>query len=405
VRDAAAALGLFCAGAWSLSARAEQPPAAPALARAQSLSIEVADVGAAATRVTELAREHGGELRRREDRRLTLRVAPERFDALLEELSALGHIAARSASTRDLTTERADAEAAVAGAERARERLAQMKSGDVQSGLLVEQRIAEVEAQIRQHRAALTRLEQDARWVAVDVTLVGLGRVEPVPEHRLPIPWLQTLSPNRLQSSPPPEEPAPPIRANLDLSINLELRWLVERPESEAASAAAVAGFRTRGALTDPVGFAYGTDFYIGGWHGFVFGVGLGAGLGTSIGSVLTLGLIGGLRYDVWTGDRLPAALMAPAELFATVELDDAARLLFFTELAWSLTSTDRDDGAKLLEISDELSLGGAVLLPAGLGQNEIQDGGLRLGFVYGELLGTHMYTVTVGVGAGLVQH
>jgi hypothetical protein len=405
VCDALAALGLLCAGSWSLSVRAEQPPAAPALARAESLSIEVADVEAAATRVTELAREHGGELQLRQDRRLTLRVPPERFEGLVEKVSALGHIAARSASTRDLSAERADAEAALAGAERARQRLAQMKSGDVQSGLLVEQRIAELEAQIRQQRAALARLEQDARWVAVDVTLVGLGRVEPVPEHRLPIPWLQTLSPNSLHSPPPPEAPAPPIRADLDMAMNLELRWLVERPEPEAASAAAAAGFHTRGAITDPVGFAFGTDFYVGGWHGFVFGVGLGAGLGISVGSVLTLGLIGGLRYDVWTGDRLPSALMTPAELFASVDLDDTARVLLFTQLAWSLTSTDRDDGAKLLEISDELSLGGAVLLPAGLGQDRIQDGGLRLGFVYSELLGTHMYTVTVGVGAGLVQH
>ena len=63
--------------------------------------------------------------------------------------------------------------------------------------------------------------------------------------------------------------------------------------------------------------------------------------------------------------------------------------------------------GAGCLTICSQAAAaqGGALLSALTLGNDELEDGGLRLGFVYRELLDTRMYEFTVGLGFGLVQY
>jgi hypothetical protein len=53
----------------------------------------------------------------------------------------------------------------------------------------------------------------------------------------------------------------------------------------------------------------------------------------------------------------------------------------------------------------DEFTTGGAVLLPFVLGGDELEDGGLRLGFEYGEVMQGRTYALTAGIGFGFPSY
>jgi len=145
-----------------------------------SLSVtEADDVGAAVTRASSIAASAGGYVQERQasgrdhpTALIVLRVPPERLDAAVEELSALGNVESGSLDTDDVTDEYTDVSGRIAALERSTARLRELisEAGDVTQ-------IAAVEAE-------LTRREQELesmlgrRRVLDDQTLMSTLTVE-----------------------------------------------------------------------------------------------------------------------------------------------------------------------------------------------------------------------------------
>lgn len=389
---------------------AQAPPtdgvvATSLLLHQRSLTIAVGDSERTAEALLKGVRKLGGELESRADQRLVFTIPEPRFRELFELCARLGDIRSQTASAVDASLEAADLEAALRAARERRASLEDLlrRSPGVEQSLLVERRLAEVEQKASAARTQLSTLKRRAAAVRVEISLIAQP-VEPLPAVELPFPWLRTLSESELMnpSAPAEDSAAGAIVKNFDVALELEGRVLRDRPAPGEDSQGAAGVLRMRGARTDPVGFAAGFDIKLGPAKGLIYELrGLG-GLSTAIGSVLTLGLIGGAGVSGWTGDRVPSSLELPVELFTLLDFGDALRLTLFAQPRWTVTRDARREGAEHGLVADELALGGALLIPQILGQRGIDDGGLRVGFEYTELLSTQMYSVTVGIGFGM---
>jgi len=385
------------------SAVATEPLGAAVLIRQRSVRLRVEDVEASIERVLGLVRDQGGQLEQRAGQKLTLRVPEQGVTPLLARLPALGELRAQSASTVDESFRAADLEAAVRAAEQTRAMLTALlaRARNVEESLLVERRIKEMETRIANARAERRALDRRRQSVALVIELEALTP-EALPSVELPFDWLKKLSFTELMyPSAPPYEEESGLESNVDIALALEGRLIRDRPSLDENSRALAAALRMRGADVDPVGFAAGFDAALGGFDGFVYDLRFLAGLGTAFGRVVTLGLVGGLGFSGWTGDRVPSSLELPLELFMFVDLDEFARLAAYAQPRFAVTREARRDGSKLAGPADEISIGGAVLLPLLLGNERLEHGGMRLGFEYGQLLDTTAYLVTLGVGFG----
>ena len=337
---------------------------------------------------------------------LVIRVEEPKFRELSELFAQLGEIKSQTASAEDASLAASDLESALRAAQQQRAGLESMlgRARSVDESLLVERRLAEVEQKTSALRTQLSTLRRRAATVRLDIALLEQP-VAPIPAVELPFPWLRTLSESELMNPPAAgEDPSDTggIDKNADLALELEGRVLRDRPALDETSRAFALVLRLRGVRTDPVGIAAGYDVKLGGLDGVVYEMRGMGGLGTAIGSVLTLGLMGGVGISGWTGDRVPSSLEIPAELFFLLDIGEAVRLSLFAQPRWTVTREARRDGAEHGLAADELALGGALLLPQVFGGERISEGGLRVGFEYTELLATEMYSLSVGIGFGL---
>lgn len=405
-RALALALALAAQPASAAEGVALEPATSPLLAEQRDVALVVPDVVAAEGAIARAAGEVGGTVLPG-GAVVEVRVPRAKLETFLAALDGVGRTTSRSGSSVDVTVERADLESALRSTRAARERTAAARrlATKVVESVAVERRLEELDAEAAGLESSLHALSRRVATVLVRVALRREVEVPPVPEVRLPFPWLDQLSLDHLQGGGSGPSPDPTgIRSILDVALQLEGHRLVDRPDGLDAASAMVGAVRMRGASTDPVGFAAGTDFALGGFDGFAFDVAMMGGVGTALGSVITLGLVGGAGYDVWTGGRLRGGLKLPVELFATLELSEAARLLVFAQPRWVPTPGARHARARVTELADEVSLGGAVLLPFAIGEDEIDDGGLRLGFTYAEAMGAKRFVATAGIGWGVLE-
>jgi hypothetical protein len=351
----------------------------------------------------------GAALVERSDTRLVLRVADARSSDFSAELARIGELRGQTAETVDLSARAADLESSIAAGEGTREKLVALlaRAHAVGESLLVEARLAEVDQALSKRRAELRALEKSAESVRIEILLTERRGAEPLPGVELPFDWLRELSfPELMNPSGPASESEPEtyerLRSNAEVSLNLDGRLLRDRPSPDEHGRALALSFHARGANTDPVGFAAGLDAAAGGFDGFVYEARALAGVSTSIGSVLTLGLLGGVGVSGWTGDRVPSSLELPVETFVLVDFGEVTRLSLFSQLRFTPTREARRSGSEAAPFGDELALGAAVLVPWLLDQDRVEDGAVRLAFEYGELLETRTYTLSVGVGAGI---
>jgi hypothetical protein len=373
--------------------------------RTVTIAVAAADAEKAADSLLEAARSLGGELETRQGQRLVVQVPEQKLRELFELCATHGAIKGQSAMAVDASQDAADLAAALRAADEQRKGLENLlaRAPSVGESLMVERRLAEVEQKTSALRTTLSALKRKAATVRVEITLIS-PPVEPIPSVELPFPWLRTLSGTELRNpSAPLEDPdAGAIDKNVDMALELEGRQLRDRPAPDEVSRALALVLRLRGARTDPVGLAGGYDVKLGGFNGLVYEMrGLG-GVSTALGSVLTVGLMGGAGVSGWTGDRVPSSLEVPLELFTFWDFGDAWRLSLFAQPRWTVTREARRDGAEHGLFADELALGGGLLIPQLFGGDRIDEGGLRVGFEYTELLSRAMYAVTLGIGFGM---
>jgi len=384
----------------------------PLVDRRGQIALLVDEPRKASETVAHLAQSHEGKLEVQTEREVVIRVPAARVDAVIARLRTLGKITHRSLTTRDIGPAHTDLSAELASSVRTRERLLALgrRAQSVDDSLLVERRVALVDEEMARLRAALAALERRGGQATLTVRLMPRSERAPenVPQPRLPFPWLDRMTLFDLMStgqSGGADHESRHIDSNLDLALQLEGTRLDGLPKERDRAYAVAAALRTRGVVgTDPLGVALGMDLAVGGGEGFLYDVGLLLGLGWSIGELSSMGLVSGLGHSGWTGDRIKPGLDIPVELFMTLEAGDTARLILFAQPRWAFTHS-RDQGSPNTPFGDELSVGGALLVPAVFGNDELDEGGLRIGGAYTEACGARAYTVTLGMGAGAVDY
>ncbi|MDQ3715373.1 MAG: DUF4349 domain-containing protein [Actinomycetota bacterium] len=148
------------------------------IVRTGDLSVEVDDVTAAANRITAVVDAAGGNIgldqRYGEDEDgsadLVVRIAPERFDDLLETISDLGEELSRSVSAQDVSTAVADVDARVESLRNSVDRLLALAAQAVSVSDLIT-----IEAELSTRQAELESLQAQQRELSDQVSLATLS--------------------------------------------------------------------------------------------------------------------------------------------------------------------------------------------------------------------------------------
>ena len=414
--------GLFVIGvlSWTLGAQADSgskptpdPPAAPLLKSEggelirnhTTIWLRVADLEKAAQNLITLAKKFGGKLASRAHRQITLQVPKNNTEPFKATVMSLGDVLRQEGRGEELSEQLLRTEATLKSKRAAKQRLLRLGRGrNTSEGLAVENELAALDAEITDltFRAKRLRRARDFSEVLVQLSS-SRPRPEQLPELTLPFPWVNRLGLTELMNlNRRPSRPRRGYDSNADIAMNLEEHVLTARPQGLEASYATGVGLHIRGTDADPIGLAAGLDLSLAGHRGLVYDLSGQLGLGTSFGELLTLGLIGGLGLDGWSGnDRLIPSGVAKAELFSLIDVSEELRVTLHLQPRWT-SAEERRDGTRAALPVDEFVLGAGLLLPLVVGNSRLNQGGLRLGMSYGEALKSRRYLFSLGYGVGL---
>jgi hypothetical protein len=173
--------------------RASAPPAPSPIAAAASIEsaqpsqqlvrrgrigVQVTSLGVASDRLERSANGFGAQVTRatveeRERAEYFVRVPPDRLDALMDSVAALGDVESRSVGVEDVTERVIDAEARLTSLRASRDRLRKLldRAGTVQDVIAVERELARVQGEIESLEARLTALRGQVALSELSVTL------------------------------------------------------------------------------------------------------------------------------------------------------------------------------------------------------------------------------------------
>jgi hypothetical protein len=342
----------------------------------------------------------------------TIEVARDRFSEAVQRVASVGVETGRRHEVRDRTPEIVDVMAELRSARESRARVAKLLGGTgVKDPLRVEQAVAQWESRTRDLERTLRQLRQATDLAVLRVELQPtLGVVtEDVPLFRLPFPWLDTTSLDQLMDVDGRSND--PREGGIDSSGLMDFHLATLRASDDVLlgdrRTALSLGFRLRGVGdTSPIGFALGTDVELGGGFngGFLYEYRIVAGLGTAIGRHVSIGLVSGAGIGGLTGGHVPFGVDIPVESFVGVEAGAPLRLEAWARTSFVLASDDRQDGSETAPFGDEFSTGLGVLLDF-MGDSERSRLGLSVRGAYRELMGTHAYEVSVGIGGSFLDY
>lgn len=153
-----------------------------------SLVVRVEDRRQAASEAAALSEAHGGrlfdqriDLEGEGDAVLTLKVAPDEFDAAMAALADLGRPLRNEVGSEDVTDQVVDLEGRLDTAERSATRLRDLltSAADVNAIVAVEQELAKREAEIESIQGQLRVFEARTALATITVTLTERDRAEP----------------------------------------------------------------------------------------------------------------------------------------------------------------------------------------------------------------------------------
>ena len=168
-------------------------PAGAALIRTADLGVRVDDVRAAADRALDIAVAAGGTLASERSEgtgaersaRLVLRVPPDRFDATVAALAALGAEQSRSLGTEDVTDQVVDLESRLATQRASVERVRALldEAQDLGEVVQVEGELTRRTADLESLQARLAALTERVELSTITVTLYGGQATAPVDDE------------------------------------------------------------------------------------------------------------------------------------------------------------------------------------------------------------------------------
>ena len=375
------------------------------------LSLRVGDREESASAIVALLPSLEGRLRSQQGSVITIEVARDRFSEAVQRVASVGVETGRRHEVRDRTPEIVDVMAELRSARESRARVAKLLGGaGVKDPLRVEQAIAQWDGRTRDLERTLRQLRQATDLAVLRVELQPtLGVVtEDVPLFRLPFPWLDTTSLERLMDV---DGSGDPKEGGLDSSGLMDFHLATLRASDDVLlgdrRTALSLGFRLRGVGdTSPIGFALGTDVELGGGFngGFLYEYRIVAGLGTAIGRHVSIGLVSGAGIGGLTGGHIPFGVDIPVESFVGVEAGAPVRLEAWARTSFVLASGDRQDGSETAPFGDEFSTGLGALVDF-VGDSDRSRLGLSVRGAYRELMGTHAYDVSVGIGGSFLDY
>jgi len=151
------------------------------------LVVRVDDASRATERATQLARDAGGlvfaqssDLEGRKESRLTLKVPPDRFEAVLADLAGLGEALRRDVEARDVTAEVVDVEGRLKTAQASADRLRALLGGAASTAdvVAVEGELAKRESEIESLQGRLRVLDSRIDLATVNVRLTEAADLE-----------------------------------------------------------------------------------------------------------------------------------------------------------------------------------------------------------------------------------
>ena len=159
---------------------AASPEAQPSrqIVRRGQIEARVASLGAASDRLGRATSAVGAQLTRstieeRERATFSIRVPPDRLDALMDSVATLGEVESRSVGVEDITERVIDAEARLGALRATRDRLRQLleRAGNVQDVIAVERELARVQGEIESLEARLSVMRSQVALSELAVTL------------------------------------------------------------------------------------------------------------------------------------------------------------------------------------------------------------------------------------------
>lgn len=391
-------------------------PATQLLQVTGRLSLRVEALDPAVRELTSQLASLGGRLASRHDASLSFSVPQGRFDEAMRLAAATGIELDRSVEVQDRTPAYLEVLALLRSAEQTRNRIAGLHQGvsGVKDPLRVEGALTQWDARVAELARRLREIRQRTSAATLRVELQPTVAIthEDVPAFRLPFPWLDELSLSRLmdfaQRGKAPDEPDPGgMESDAEIAMQLTVLRATDEQLFGGNETATAVGLTMRGVgETTPIGFAAGTDIALGGGFsgGFLYELRMLAGLGTGISDFLAFGIVSGLGIDGLTGGYVPFGVDVPVEAFLAVEGGDFVRLGTWARTSWILASDERQDGSDNAPFGDELSTGVTLLFGGSHGSYNRDRHGLSLQGAYHELLGTHAYEVSVGVGFSFLE-
>jgi hypothetical protein len=167
-------------GVVALAAPAPTPSAQPSrqLIRRGRTGVQVTSLGTARERLENIGGALGAEVTRatvdeRERAEYVLRVPPDRLEALMDSIAALGDVESRSVSAEDVTDRVIDVEARLGALRASRDRLRQLfeRASTTQDVIAVERELARVQAEVESLEARLAALRGQVALSELSVAL------------------------------------------------------------------------------------------------------------------------------------------------------------------------------------------------------------------------------------------
>jgi Domain of unknown function (DUF4349) len=381
-----------------------------------AIALRVEALDASIAELESLLPSLGGRLRDRHDASLSFEVPRDRFSEAMDRVASLGVELDRSVEVQDRTPAYLEVLALLRSAETTRNRIGGLHKGvtGVKDPLRVEGALNQWDARVAELKRKLQQIRRTTSFAVVRVQMhptVGVVTEELSP-FRLPFPWLDDIGPDRLmdfekRDSDEYEEDDNGLESDAQMDFHLKVFRATDEVLLGGNETAMSAGMTMRGVGdTTPIGFAAGMDLELGAGFsgGFLYDYRMLAGFGTGISDFLALGVVSGFGLGGLTGDHIPFGLDIPVEAFAAVELGEIMRASTWARTSWVLASDDRQDGSDTAPFGDEFATGLSLLFGEQHGSYDHERTGLVLNGAYRELMGTHVYEVSLGFGISFLE-
>ncbi|MEZ4227453.1 MAG: DUF4349 domain-containing protein [Polyangiaceae bacterium] len=169
--------------------------AAPMLIYTADMNLAVFETEKILDQVERLAKDAGGYLVERQERRIVIRVPSRDFDGTMLSITKLGDVLSKNVSVQDVTEEFFDLQVRIRNLEVVRARMEELlkKADKVPDAIAVERELERVTSQLERLKGRAKLLSELVQFSTITVNVSPRGSDKVGSKVNLPFPWLNTL--------------------------------------------------------------------------------------------------------------------------------------------------------------------------------------------------------------------